>query len=234
MKEQRYLIINLVKKFLKEKKLYLEITELKIEREKIWKKHGRKGRLIYKGLIVHRLEKLNIFDEFMDKYWNNGKTEDGKNTIQRYKRKYNEYTENNETESDEDEKNNSYFTYEKDLQIFLAKNLKVIDDGLVLYKDREGKTGIEYPIEGKRIDILALDKNNIPVIIELKAGRGHEKVVGQCQFYKNAIKKLFNVEKARVIIITKEITEYLKTATMDMTDFELFEYELNIKLHKVK
>jgi hypothetical protein len=234
MKEQRYLPINMARKFFKEKKLDLEITEMKIERGKIYKNYGKKGRGIYKGLIIHRLEKLNLLNEFFEKYWKNGRTDDGKRTIQRYKSKYAEYTGKNGAGSDEDEENNSYFTYEKDLQIILAKNLNVIEDGMILYKDKEGKTGIEYPIEGKRIDVLALDKNNIPVIIELKAGRGHEKVVGQCQFYKNAIKKLFKVEKARVIIITKEITEYLKTATMDMSEYELFEYDLNIKLIKVK
>jgi len=70
--------------------------------------------------------------------------------------------------------------------------------------------------------------------IELKVNKGYEKVIGQCQYYKNKIKAMFNAKNVRVIIIARIITEYLKMGTMDMNDYELFEYKLNIELHKLQ
>ena len=118
---------------------------------------------------------------------------------------------------------------------YLEKNLNVIENGLTLYVDDKGKKGVEYPVgdNKKRIDILAVDKNKTPVIIELKVKRGYEKVIGQCQYYKNKVKELFKTDKVRVIIIAREITEYLQTGVMDLADYELFEYKLNIELMKV-
>ena len=56
-----------------------------------------------------------------------------------------------------DEESEQEFAYEKDLQQFLAKNLEFIEPGLKLYKDEEDPniTGIEFPTEDRRIDILA-------------------------------------------------------------------------------
>ncbi len=53
-------------------------------------------------------------------------------------------------------------------------------------------------------------------------------------YYKNKIRNIFKTEKVRVIIIARQITEYLKMGTMDMIDYELFEYKLNIELDKIK
>jgi len=48
------------------------------------------------------------------------------------------------------------FAYETDLRNYLAKNLPLIESGLRLYED-EGITGIEFPVGGRFIDILATD-----------------------------------------------------------------------------
>ena len=39
--------------------------------------------------------------------------------------------------------------------------------------------GVEYPIEDGRIDILAIDKNERPVVIELKVSHGRNRTIGQ-------------------------------------------------------
>ena len=44
----------------------------------------------------------------------------------------------------------------------------------MLYQDEE-LTGIEYPVDTRLIDILAIDRNCDFVIIELKVSRGHER-----------------------------------------------------------
>ena len=61
----------------------------------------------------------------------------------------------------------SKFAYEKDLKNFLAKNLHVLAPRLKLYED-EDITGIEFPVGGRFIDILAVDTENNFVVIELK------------------------------------------------------------------
>lgn len=49
------------------------------------------------------------------------------------------------------------FAYEKDLKNYLARNLRSLEPGLQLY-DEEGITGLEFPVGGRFIDILATDK----------------------------------------------------------------------------
>ena len=134
-----------------------------------------------------------------------------------------------------DEEKGQEFIYEKDLQNFLARNMSIIERDLRLYADEEnGQTGLEYPADGKRIDILALDKNDNFVVIELKVSKGYEKVVGQLLWYKNWIKRNMaeNNQSVRGIIICKEITDDLLLACDGLDDIELFEYELYLKLHK--
>jgi len=238
MENQRYLPIKQALLFFKERNLSQIVVEINEFFKNTYNNIGkRKGRVINKGFIIIELEKTKLLNDFIEKYWLNGKTEDGEKIINRYKNKYYSYQNELPENGDEfDDSDNSKFAYEADLRDYLAKNLCVIEKGLVLYKDSNGKTGIEYSLDesNKRIDILALDKNDIPVIIELKVNRGYEKVIGQCQYYKNKIKDIFKTKKVRVIIIARQITEYLKMGTMDMIDYELYEYKLNIELNKIK
>jgi len=127
------------------------------------------------------------------------------------------------------------FAYERDLQGFLVKHLSVIEKGLRLYKDPNGNDGIEYSVDAKnkRIDILAIDKHEVPVVIELKVSKGHENVIGQCAYYRNRIKDIFNCQRVRTIIIARTISYELKTAVRDIPDSELFEYKMSIKLEKI-
>jgi hypothetical protein len=237
MENQRYLPIKKAILFFQERNLSQTITEINEFIEKTYNDIGkRKGRVINKGFLVIELEKKELLNDFIEKYWQNGKTEDGEKIINRYKNKFYSYYEKSPEINEIDDLDNSKFAYEADLRDYLAKNLCVIEKGLILYKDTNGKTGVEYKIDdnNKRIDILAIDKNNVPVIIELKVNRGYEKVIGQCQYYKNKIRIIFKTKKVRVIIIARQITEYLKMGTMDMIDYELFEYKLNIELDKIK
>jgi hypothetical protein len=190
-----------------------------------------------RGKVVELLEKNSLLGEFIDKYWPSGKTEDGKRRIRRYKTIYNSFqgADVSEEEKEEESIEETSFAYEEDLKYYLSKSLSVIEPGLKLFKDENGVEGIEYPIdtENRRIDILAIDKNGVPVIIELKVSRGYEKVIGQCLYYKNKVKQLTNSTRVRMIIIAREITPQLNIATQDLPDVELFEYRLSVKLDRV-
>jgi hypothetical protein len=134
-----------------------------------------------------------------------------------------------------EEEKRQEFPLEKHLQDFLAKNMSIIEPDLRLYEDEDGTKGVEYPIDGGRIDILALDKNDNFVVIELKVSRGHDRVVGQLLLYKNWIKRNMaeDGQSVRGIIVCKEMTDKLLLACDGLDDIELFEYELHIKIHKV-
>jgi hypothetical protein len=63
------------------------------------------------------------------------------------------------------------FAFERDLRNYLVRNLGLIEPGLRLY-DEQGIIGVEFPVGGRFIDILAVDKDGRYVIIELKVSRG--------------------------------------------------------------
>ena len=240
-KEPIYLPLDLAVQYLNEIKLFKVVDSIESLQLKF---PGKRSRNIRKGIIVTELEKIGKLNEFCNKYWMNGNSDEGIKIIRKYKNALSNYIDNSESD-DEDldyeitgEVNTyeeSSFAYEDDLRDYLANNLSLIEDGLKLYEDDNGIEGVEYSINdsNKRIDILAMDKNNIPVVIELKVKRGYEKVIGQCQYYKNRLKSILEVKNVRVIIIARTITDYLKTATIDLEGFELFEYELKINLKKI-
>ena len=85
------------------------------------------------------------------------------------------------------------------------------------------------------IDILALDKDNNYVVIELKVSRGYDRVVGQILRYIAWVKK-YHVDvgqNVRGIIIARQISVDLLLACSEITNIDLFEYELSISLNKV-
>ncbi len=128
----------------------------------------------------------------------------------------------------------SEFAYEKDLQNFLSKNLHQIETGLRLYEE-EGITGIEFPVGNRSIDILALDKDNNYVIIELKVSRGYDRVVGQLLRYMAWIRKNHADvgQHVRGIVIAREISEDLLLACSEVRDITLYEYQLSVSLKKI-
>jgi len=131
-----------------------------------------------------------------------------------------------ETEIKGETDSGNTFAYEEDLKNYLSKNLEIIESGLTLYEE-EGITGLEYNVGGRFIDILAIDKNNDFVVIELKVSKTYDRVIGQLLRYKNWLQKKYENKKVRGIIIGKEITEDLAIACIGLPDIKLFEYELS-------
>jgi endonuclease len=130
--------------------------------------------------------------------------------------------------------NPSEFAYEKDLQSFLAKHLSLIEPGLRLYEE-EGITGIEYPVGGRFIDILAVDRNKNLVVIELKVSRAYDRVIGQVMRYMGWIKKNLADERQAVrgIIIGRDLSDDLLLAAALVPTIELYEYTLSVALKRI-
>ena len=126
------------------------------------------------------------------------------------------------------------FAYEADLRNYIAKNLGKLEPGLRLYEE-EGITGIEFPVGGRFIDILATDPKGGLVVIELKVSRGYDRVVGQLMRYVAWIKKNLAEpdQNVRGVIVAREISEDLLLACSMVPGVELFEYELSLSLKRV-
>lgn len=139
-----------------------------------------------------------------------------------------------EIEEGDRENQQTGFAYESDLRDFLSKNLTIIESGLRLYED-EGISGVEFPVGGRFIDLLVLDKHNNYVVIELKVSKGYDRVVGQLLRYMAwiEINQAEPNQKVRGIIIAREISDDLHLAASKVADIELFEYDLSVSLRKV-
>ncbi|NOS97730.1 MAG: DUF1016 family protein [Methylotenera sp.] len=128
----------------------------------------------------------------------------------------------------------SEFAYEHDLRDYLARNLHIIEPSLKLYSD-QGITGVEFPVGGRYIDILAVDKDGGYVVIELKVSKGYDRVIGQLLRYVSWIKKnqAEQNQSVRGIIIAKQISEDLQLACTELPSVSLYEYDLSVAVRKV-
>jgi hypothetical protein len=126
------------------------------------------------------------------------------------------------------------FLLEKDLQRYLAENLNCIELGLGLYEE-DGVRGIEFDAGGRRIDILAVDREGALVVIELKVSRGYDRVVGQLLRYMNWVRKELADpgQRVRGLIVCRAISEDLRLACANIPDLELLEYALSVTVKRV-
>ena len=111
-----------------------------------------------------------------------------------------------------------------------------IEPCLQLFRDEEDNaiTGVKFDAGGKRIDILAVDKDGNLVVIELKVSRGYQRTVGQLLRYKAWVREnLAEGNKVRGVIIAKSISHDLKLAASEIQDVDVFEYDLKIDLRKI-
>lgn len=153
--------------------------------------------------------------------------------------KSDEQFESIESDSEQDDEGQSaYFALERQLRDFLATNLGVVEKGLQLWT--LSPPSIEFPLTNddspalrRRIDILAKDESGIPVLIELKLSRAHDKVIGQALLYRAMLRKKLNVDKVRIVLIALDISDELRLACEQLSDVFMFEYAISMKLNRV-
>jgi RecB family endonuclease NucS len=147
---------------------------------------------------------------------------------------YTEKHENNVAESQDDSGTESTtgFTYERDLQKALVKQAEKLFPGFKIYG--EDLDGVEYQIEGKRIDLLLENvSENELLAIELKAGIADFKVFGQISMYLGLLKKEFPQKNIKGIIIAGKIDESLKYAVVTNANVKIREYNMEITTNEV-
>ena len=128
------------------------------------------------------------------------------------------------------------FALEEHLRDYLAENLGILETGLSLWPVENGDA-VEFPVDeqgpSRKIDILAKDRGGLPVVIELKVSKGHEKTIGQVLYYRAKIKQRFHAEPVRIFIVAAEISPELHTAASEVPDVLLFKYSLAMKVTAV-
>ncbi len=88
--------------------------------------------------------------------------------------------------------------YERQIEDTIVKNPEILEDGLKLI-GRQYKTSVGF------IDVLFKDQQDSYVIVELKRGKGSDKVVGQIQRYMAWVSEnLTQTKSVRGIIVVKE------------------------------
>lgn len=123
------------------------------------------------------------------------------------------------------ETNNIKSITEEDLEDYLFKNLHLIEEGLKPVKR-------QVEVEEGRIDILAKDKNDNFVILELKINNDKH-LIWQVMYYPEAIKSVIRVSNPRVITICPSYPNYIKTPLKQIGYVEMIEYEATMSNNKI-
>lgn len=193
---------------------------------------------VRRGYLIELFQKAGIFEEFLAKEWPNGKTAEGQSNIAfslQLKEEYSQFLERAEEESESEvgaaSEEGVKFALELHLRDFLAKNLEKIERGLTLYRSNE-TIGVEFPVDGGRIDILAIDKNGKPVVIELKLSQGRNKVLGQILYYMSWIDRNLGLGNSRGVIIANEIYPDLQLAASRAPGVELAVYKMQFSIER--
>lgn len=106
------------------------------------------------------------------------------------------------------------------------------EPGLRLYEMGE-RSGVEFPVEGGFIDILAIDRNEKFVVIELKVGQGRNRAIGQLLYYMGWVDNHLGNGPCRGMIIAKEIPEDLIIATQRVPGVAMYRYSLSVSVELV-
>ncbi len=196
-----------------------------------------------RGYIIELFEKSGFFDDFKQAHWSFGNTPTGEINRRRYlriKAKYEEFLagrgseepfeETREVSSDQEEA--LQFALEAHLRDFLARNLDRVESGLRLYSSAD-RSGIEFPVEGGRIDLLAVDRHGVHVVIELKLSQGRNKTLGQLLYYMGWVDRHMGGLPCRGLIIASEITEDLSVAVTRVPGVSLARYRMSFSIEPI-
>lgn len=196
-----------------------------------------------RGYIVSLFEKRGIFEDFKAAHWAFGNTPTGdtrRRRLLRIKTQYEEFLagrapepdEHADTERGADPQEALEFALEAHLRDFLARNLDRIEPGLRLYTSGD-RTGIEFPVDGGRIDLFALDRVGKFVVIELKLSQGRNKTLGQLLYYMGWVDQHLGNGPCRGLIVASEITEELSVAVARVPGVQLAKYRMSFAIEPV-
>jgi len=122
------------------------------------------------------------------------------------------------------------FSYEKDLKNAMIFQISDLFPDYKIYGIEN--EGVEYLIEGKRIDILLEKNDGSLLVIELKSGTADFRVFGQISMYLGLLLDRFPDKSTRGCIIAGEIDSSLKSAVRTSDKIDLMTYSMKLELNK--
>jgi len=196
-----------------------------------------------RGYIVVLFESKGLFEDFKREHWSFGNTPAGerkRSWYLRIKARYEAFLTGRGVEPEADSSAEATFDAEQALEFaleshlrdFLAKNLERIEPGLRLHVSADSR-GIEFPVDGGRIDLLGVDQNGKYVVIELKLSQGRNKTLGQILYYMGWVDQHLGNAPCRGFIIASEITEDLTIAVARVPGVSLAKYRMNFAIELV-
>lgn len=196
------------------------------------------GSSVRRGHFAYLFRQSELLDRFIQEHWSYGSTKAGVAKLKYYEHLRQRdiepaSEEGHEDESpDEEEAAAQGFALEADLRDYLANNLPALEAGLRLH-EADGQTGVEYPIDGGFIDILAVDRQDKFVVIELKLSRGRNRALGQLLYYMGWVDSHLGKAPCRGIIVASDIPDDLRTAVQRVPGVTLARYRIAMSIEQV-
>ncbi len=196
-----------------------------------------------RGYIVALFENKDLLEGFKKEHWPFGNTPGGlkkRDSYLRIKRRYEDFVAGRDPDQETADESTATpaqegaeeFALEAHLRDFLARNMEKIEPGLRLHASDEN-TGIEFPVDGGRIDLLAVDRNGKYVVIELKLSQGRNRTLGQILYYMGWVDQHLGNGPCRGYIIASEISEELAIAVARVPWVSLAKYRMSFSIDAV-
>ncbi len=120
---------------------------------------------------------------------------------------------------------------EKQLEDFLAGNLSMLEPGLGLYRDEDGREGKQYPTDVGVIDLLCSRPGGGLLVVELKRGRTSDVAVGQLSRYMGWVKKhIAGDAPVTGMILAHDRDDNLKYAVAAHSTISLCYFKLRLQI----
>jgi hypothetical protein len=137
----------------------------------------------------------------------------------------------NQQNMEDSNRNINTLTYERDLQSSFVMDFNRFYPDYEVYNGE--RNGVEYPINGKRIDVLLQNiENKNLLIIELKSGLANYKVFGQISMYLGMLKEKFPDNDIEGVIIAAEFDDSIRYSVQTNPKIKLMRYRISLELEE--
>ncbi|MEN3794408.1 endonuclease NucS domain-containing protein [Fulvimarina sp. MAC3] len=128
----------------------------------------------------------------------------------------------NAAEPDSEVAIQSRFSLERDMQFELRRNIASLESGLTIIDD-----GAERSVDSGFIDITCRDRGGCLVVVELKAGRGDSRAIGQILGYMGDLSAEEENAPVRGILVAHDFDRRSKAASRVVPQLELKRYSIS-------